>query len=62
MEKLSYIPFSKNDDLEYTPDVFRNPEEVIELVDNKLGNLVNRRYPNLIEYEYKGQTTNKFGK
>jgi len=23
---------------------------------------VNRRYPNLIEYEYKGQTTNKFGK
>lgn len=23
---------------------------------------INRRYPNLIEYEYKGQTTNRFGK
>ena len=23
---------------------------------------INRRYPNLIRYEYKGQTTNKFGK
>ena len=23
---------------------------------------INRRYPNLINYEYKGQTTNRFGK